>query len=129
MKKTATAVALSMFAVGCSNGPTAPSTTLTPELRKATAAVLRKHLKDPYSARDVQISPIVQNGVEGFAYGEWTWTCVQLNSKNSFGAYTGLQVVAVGFRPPSDRYRYQFDPRFVCQGLNAWQPFPELTAG
>jgi hypothetical protein len=62
---------------------------------------LKEVLKDPYSVRDLEISPPVRasmwTGVVN--YGEvQTWsTCVRYNAKNSYGGYVGLR-----------SYRYHF---------------------
>jgi hypothetical protein len=50
---------------------------------------LRDDLKDPYSVRDLSVSPPVRATV-GFGADVWK-SCVRYNAKNSYGAYVGSQ--------------------------------------
>lgn len=96
--------------------------------RTHVAKVLKRHLKDPYSVRDAVIGVTTEKGYEGLIWGEHVWFCTAFNSKNGFGAYTGMSVVAVGFKLDGSSYRYQNKPSFVCQKPDKTVPFKELMA-
>ncbi len=92
--------------------------------RAQIAAHLKKTLKDPYSVRDAEISEPTTIFVGLVNGGSAPGACIRLNSKNSFGAYTGLQTFTVvmkngeitGVREPV------FD---TCRSVT-WSPFPEI---
>jgi hypothetical protein len=93
--------------------------------RQVAATIYRAMLKDPYSVRDAEISKPLNRSLKGFP--GWT-VCIRSNSKNGFGAYSG--VTTVGLIISENRYRQLLDggtEREMCGGLK-YEPFPELRA-
>lgn len=86
--------------------------------RQQVAALLRSTLKDPYSVRDAMISqPIMVSGL--LVGGTRNGACVRLNSRNSFGAYTGLETFTVAFVNGSTVGPYEGS----CSGSDViWSP-------
>jgi hypothetical protein len=63
---------------------------------------LRTELKDPYSIRDLRVcAPTASEAFYSYGRSAWqpaTWsTMISLNSKNSYGGYTGVKVFNVTF--------------------------------
>ena len=88
--------------------------------------------KDPYSIRDARIAvpkrddfPLpLPSGL--WASGVWV-ACIQANSKNSFGAYTGQTIHAAVFIDGMVQHILQA-PRWDSFCADAvWTPFPEIN--
>ena len=98
-----TALAAALLSA-CAGSPPPASPQPAPESADVEQRVKRhldEALKDPYSVRDLEISPVVRGSVwTGLVnYGEaasWS-SCVRYNAKNSYGAYVGRR-----------SYRYHF---------------------
>lgn len=94
-----------------------------PGYRETIAQQLRQQLRDPYTVRDVGISAPAPGFVGLLNGGEAMVVCVRMNGKNAFGAYTGLQAVAVVFR---NGLPAGFIPApIACEG-RVYEPFPEF---
>jgi hypothetical protein len=92
--------------------------------RAQVAAYLRKTLKDPYTVRDAEISAPTTIFVGLVNGGSAPGVCLKMNSKNSFGAYTGLQIHAVAMR--NGEVTGMGEPLFdTCRNVT-WSPFPEI---
>lgn len=120
-------VAMTIALTGCeTSSPEALKkvATIPPNYRALTLEYFKKSLKDPYTVREAQITeptPIFVGLVNG---GTAPGVCVRLNSKNSFGAYTGLETHAVAFRGQNIAVGpVVFD---TCSKAT-FRPFPELN--
>jgi len=103
----------------CVTEPPKPHVQQIPANYKAqVAALMRSTLKDPYSVRDAMISqPITVSGL--LVGGTRNGACVRLNSRNSFGAYTGLETFTVAFVNGSTVGPYEGS----CEGNDVhWSP-------
>lgn len=93
--------------------------------RAMVADHIRKTFKDPYSIRDASISrPIPGTSLIGRVYT----VCVWSNSKNSFGAYTGVKPVTILIRDGTITGSDEQYAGLTCNG-EASEPFPEIEAG
>jgi hypothetical protein len=65
----------------------------------SVVAKLRQTLKDPYSLRDLRIcAPNAGRAYYGLEWKRARWSSmIALNSKNSYGGYTGVSVFSVSF--------------------------------
>ncbi|SCW95478.1 hypothetical protein [Ancylobacter rudongensis] len=63
----------------------------SPQIRMAIVEAARNFLFDPYSIRDVQISPQVDLRVDG----SYSIVCVRYNAKNRMGAYAGRTTTGI----------------------------------
>ena len=65
---------------------------LTEADKKGAIAALKEKLKDPYSAQwgDVKVAPRLSEVDLGSNGEKQARICVRSNSKNSYGAYTGM---------------------------------------
>lgn len=116
------------------SGCTAPhlddsqATTPKPEnYKQQVAKYMKTVLLDPYSARDVEITPlfVFSNG------GDKYWgTCYRGNSKNAMGGYSGLKVIAISFKDDGTIYPSNMDyadtaSDFICHDVK-YEPFTEF---
>src|SRR5687767_1408100 len=98
---------IALAVVGCATAPTentAPSPSAAaafPEnYRTVIIEQVRKTFVDPYSIRDASISaPIPPSSGFWASAADMTIVCVRANAKNRMGAYGGLTVWGVYFRP------------------------------
>lgn len=104
---------------------TSAANDVPPNYRALAAAKLRETLKDPYSVRDASISEPTSGFVGLLNGGSASMVCVRLNSKNSFGAYTGISEMAVIFRGgvATDAMNDELN----C-ARRSYSPFPEIMA-
>jgi len=96
-RKIMSAALAAALLTACAGSPPPPASPQPePELaavEKRVKRYLDESLKDPYSVRDLEISPVMRGSVwTGLVnYGEaasWS-SCVRYNAKNSYGAYVG----------------------------------------
>lgn len=93
--------------------------------RAQTVTYLRRTLKDPYSVRDAEITDPTVIFV-GLVNGTSApGVCVRMNAKNSFGAYIGLQTMAVAFKNGS--VMGAGEPVFDTCSKATWRPFTEMN--
>jgi hypothetical protein len=122
--------AVAMLLAGCeTTAPTAENKVTVAQIpsnyRSLAADYFKRTLKDPYSVRDAQITePTVifvglVNGTKA------PGVCVQMNAKNSFGAYIGQQAFAVSFR--NGQILTVAPPVFDTCSKAQWRPFPEMN--
>nr|WIE89555.1 hypothetical protein P9270_018515 [Mesorhizobium sp. WSM4875] len=130
MKRVIATILMSTFAASCQSSGGGTATTSLDQIpadhRAQIVQMFRKTLQDPYSVRDAEISaPLVlfTSVVEG---GNHPGFCVQFNSKNSFGAYTGIQTMPVWFYGGPSPGFFAEDPLNRCANAAGWTPFPEL---
>lgn len=95
------------------------------DYREKVSVYLKRTLKDPYSVRDAQITEPAVIFVGLVNGGTAPGVCVQMNAKNSFGAYTGIQAAAVVFR--DGQVIASIPPVFDTCTKSTWQPFPEMN--
>lgn len=95
------------------------------ELRHVLAEYFERTLFDPYSVRAARITNF--KNLEGPDGGAVYSACVEFNAKNRLGAYTGLQVSGVVFRPDSTMMHAipEWYLEEECRG-RSWAEFPEL---
>lgn len=123
---------------GCTGGPDTTTGSLggdagpAPEnYRQIVRDYVRQTFKDPYSIRDAEIATPITNGpvlVPPMGPVAMVWVvCVRANAKNAFGAYTGLQQVAVVIHKGRavNSWDEQHYSGHVCSGAT-YQPFPEI---
>jgi len=115
---------------GCETTASTPDNTamaarVPVDYREKASAYLRRTLKDPYSVRDAQITEPAVIFVGLVNGGTAPGVCVQMNAKNSFGAYTGIQVTAVVFR--DGQVIAAIPPVFDTCTKSTWLPFPEMN--
>jgi hypothetical protein len=112
---------------GCtSTGGPSPSTAVpdTPpaNYKEITLAYLKQTLFDPYSVRDASLS-IPQKGGSAWLSG-WV-TCFRANSKNRFGAYTGISDTAITIRD-GKVVNAQTEYAAMWCSKHVYEPFPEI---
>ncbi|MBY3183349.1 hypothetical protein HFO24_16985 [Rhizobium laguerreae] len=128
--KIAFFLALSVCLSSCeTTAPTAENLAkvaqIPPNYKDQTVAYFKRTLKDPYSIRDAQITDPTVIFV-GLVNGTSApGVCVQMNGKNSFGAYTGIQFYAVAFK--NGALFGVAPPVFDTCTKAVWRPLPELN--
>ncbi len=127
------ALALATVAGGCQTAGVshtaeahALGTAVPANYRALIAAYYRDALKDPYSVRDAGISAPRQEFAGLFNGGVRDAVCVKMNSKNSFGAYTGVRRSVAIFN--GGRLAAVGENEFACRGDVEFLPFPELES-
>jgi hypothetical protein len=122
--------AASLMLSGCETTTNTPENTvmvtqIPKDYRAQAVAYFKRTLKDPYSVRDAQITEPAVIFVGLVNGGKAPGVCVQMNAKNSFGAYTGMETFAVAFR--NGQLLGVGAPVFDTCTNARWLPFPELN--
>jgi hypothetical protein len=121
--------ALGLGLVGCTSVPETAKGPLPSNSRALLAQTVRSSLKDPYSVREAAYVVVEEKGAH--------YACVQLNAKNSFGAYAGMTRLFYywnGQTWVSNSMKMGMEQYMKNNGMGvgtcpeATRPFPELGA-
>jgi hypothetical protein len=104
--------------------PQAVSSNIPTDYKAQIVAYAKADLKDPYSIKSAEISG-PHLGFVGLLFGgQGSFVCARFNSKNSFGAYVGVQPTIYIFN--NDKIRAAVEKGPACTSVTDYQPFSEL---
>jgi len=99
------------------------ATDVPQDYRQAALAAVRKSLKDPDSAKDIEIST-PKTGFVPYRSFSGSVVCVRLNAKNSFGGYTGTAPFSVAFS--NGKVIDVYENNYNACGKADYSPFSEV---
>ena len=101
----------------------------SPQAKLLIRESLRTGLSDPYSIRSGAISNSWRTDRNLALVGDHEIVCVQFNSKNKFGAYSGLATNAYYYVIVGGKIRlieYEWSNCRDPARVKTWMPFPEI---